>query len=90
MKFFVCRHVSIIYDDSEIVSVCPYPDKRNNSSFVNISPTVVIDTSMERSSRALHHGPPPPQKKKAYLSVSAVMFCKQCLAYAVHSDRCYP
>ena len=26
----------------------------------------------------------------AYLSVSAVMFCKQRLAYAVHIDRCYP
>ena len=25
-------------------------------SFVNISPTLVIDTSMERSSRVLHHG----------------------------------
>ena len=54
---------------------------------------------MERSSRVLHHEPPPPPKKKkkkkkifslqnAYPSVSAVMFCKQCLAYAVHIDWC--
>ena len=28
----------------------------NHLSFVNISPTLVIDTSMERSSRVLHHG----------------------------------
>ena len=27
-------------------------------SFVDISPTLVIDTSMERSSRVLHHGNP--------------------------------
>ena len=30
----------------------------NHHSFVNISPTLVIDTSMERSSRVLHHGNP--------------------------------
>ena len=28
----------------------------NHLSFVNISPTIVIDTSMERSSRVLQHG----------------------------------
>ena len=30
----------------------------NHRSFVNISPTLVIDTSMERSSRVLQHGNP--------------------------------
>ena len=30
----------------------------NHLSFVNISPTFVIDTSMEWSSRVLHHGNP--------------------------------
>ena len=30
----------------------------NHLSFVNISPTLVIDTSMEWSSRVLHHGNP--------------------------------
>ena len=30
----------------------------NHLSFVNISPTLVIDTSMERSLRVLHHGNP--------------------------------
>ena len=30
----------------------------NHLSFVNVSPTLVIDTSMERSSRVLHHGNP--------------------------------
>ena len=37
-------------------SVCPYPEKRNHPSFVNISPTLVIDTLMERSSRVLQQG----------------------------------
>ena len=39
-------------------SVCPHPEKRYHHSFVNISPTLVIDTSMERSSRVLHLGNP--------------------------------
>ena len=43
-------------EEFKIVSVCPYPKKINHSNFVNISPTLVIDTSMERSSRVLHHG----------------------------------
>ena len=46
-----CFHT---YQDSEIVSlsVSPQHEKRNHPSFVNISPTlVIIDTSMERSSR---------------------------------------
>ena len=30
----------------------------NHHSFVKISPTLVIDTSMERPSRVLHHGNP--------------------------------
>ena len=37
-------------------SVCPHPEKRYHHRFVNISPTLMIDTSMERSSRVLHHG----------------------------------
>ena len=45
-------------DDSKTLSVCPHPEKRYHHSFVNISPTLVIDTSMERSSRVLHHGNP--------------------------------
>ena len=48
----------VFKQDPKIVSVCPYPEKRNHHSFVNISPTLVIDTSMERSSRVLHHGNP--------------------------------
>ena len=40
------------------LSVCPHPEKRYHHSFVNISPTLVIDTSMGRSSRVLHHGNP--------------------------------
>ena len=40
------------------VSICPYPEKRNHHSFVNISLTFVIDQSMETSSRVLQHGNP--------------------------------
>ena len=45
-------------------SICPYPEKRNHPVFVNISPTLVIDTSMERSSRVLQHGNPKIWRKK--------------------------
>ena len=43
------------------IEFCPYPDfpyaeKRNRPGFVDISPTLVIDTSTERSSRVLQHG----------------------------------
>ena len=39
-------------------SVCPHPEKRNPLSFVNISPTLIIDASMERFSQVLHNGNP--------------------------------
>ena len=76
-------------EDSKTVSVCPYPEKRNHHSFVDISPTLVIDTSMERSSRVLHHEKKKMDsltKKYAYLNFFAVMFCKQFLAYTLHID----
>ena len=34
----------------------PYAEKKNRPGFVNISPTLVIDTSTERSSRVLQLG----------------------------------
>ena len=34
----------------------PYAGKKNRPGFVNISPTLVIDMSTERSSRVLQHG----------------------------------
>ena len=42
------------------IEFCPYPEfpyaeKKNRPGFVNISPTLVIDTSTERSSRVLQH-----------------------------------
>ena len=45
----------------DAIEFCPYPEfpyaeKRNRPGFVNISPTLVIDTSTERSSRVLQHG----------------------------------
>ena len=72
LKFFVCRHVSMWGFQNRVrlsvrpsvrPSVCPHPEKRNPLSFVNISPTLVIDASMERSSRVLHHGNPKIWKK---------------------------
>ena len=58
-----CFHVTIpkpclSVRPSVCLSVCPHPEKRYHHSFVNISPTLVIDTSMERTSRVLHHGKP--------------------------------
>ena len=50
VRLFVCLSICL--------SVCPHPEKRYHHSFVNISPTLVIDTSMERSSRVLHYGNP--------------------------------
>ena len=38
----------------------------NHLNFVNISPTLVTDSSMERSSRVLHHGK---QKNSIYASI---------------------
>ena len=53
----MCRHVSVWgFQNRVSLSICPYPEKRNHRIFVNISPTIVIDTSMDRSSRVLQHG----------------------------------
>ena len=54
VRLSVCPSVRL----SVCLSVCPHPEKRYHHSFVNISPTLVIDTSMERSSRVLRHGNP--------------------------------
>ena len=59
MKFFVCRHVSMWgFQNRVCLSVPRLPEWRSHHSFVNISPTLTIDTSMERSSREVHHGNP--------------------------------
>ena len=55
----MCRHFSMWgFQIRVCLSVCQHPEKRSHHSFVNISPTFVIDTSMEMSSRVLHHGNP--------------------------------
>ena len=58
VRLSVCPSVCLSVRLSVCPSVCPHPEKRYHHSFVNISPTLVIDTSMERSSRVLHHGNP--------------------------------
>ena len=74
------------------------PKYSNHLRFVNISPTVVIDTSMERFSRVLQHGNTHIKKIDLQLkmptfvfllTIYTVMFCKQFLSYTVHIDRCY-
>ena len=50
-----CFHMRI---PKPCLSVCPYPEKKNQTGFVNINPTLVVDTSMDRSSRVLQHGTP--------------------------------
>ena len=90
MKYFVCRVDIFPCDDSEIVSVCPYPDKRNHPSFVNISPTVVIDKSMEMSSRVLQHRNPKnwfSLKKSLNWILTCILACAEVLKYP--SDRQY-
>ena len=63
---FLCADM-FPYEDSKTVSVrlsiCLYPGKRNYPGFVNISPTLVIDTSMERSSQVLQYWNPKIKKK---------------------------
>ena len=44
-------------------------------SFVNISPTLVIDTSMECSSRVLHHGNPEMWKFSKKFEIDEIEFC---------------
>ena len=55
---YVCLSVCLSICPSVHLSVCPHPEKRYHHSFVNTSPTLVFDTSMEMSSRVLHHGNP--------------------------------
>ena len=43
---------------SKKFEICLLTKSWNHLGFVNISPKLVIDTSMERSSRVLHHGNP--------------------------------
>ena len=49
VEFFLCADM-FPCEDSTIASVCT-----SRTIFVNISPTLLIDTSMERSSRVLQH-----------------------------------
>ena len=73
-------------EDSKTVSVCPYPEKRNYLGFVNISPTLVIDTSMERSSWVLHHGNP-----KIWFFFSNKAEIELCLPSSVTGEvYCFP
>ena len=84
LKFFVCRHVSMWGFQNRVclsvrpsvrLSVCPHPEKRNPLSFVNISPTLVIDTSMEWSTRVLHHGNPEMWKIFRKFEIDEIEFC---------------
>ena len=52
------QKIWIFFQKSSKFKICLLTKSWNHLSFVNISPTLVIDTSMERSSRVLHHGNP--------------------------------
>ena len=72
-----CFHVRI---PKPCLSVCPYPENRNHPVFVNISPTLVIDTSMERSSRVLQHGKPKNWfffSKSLKLNLTCILTCAE-------------
>ena len=58
VEHFVCRHVSIRGFQNRVCLSVRTPRKEIALSFVNISPTLVIDTSMEKSSWVLQHGNP--------------------------------
>ena len=70
---------------SVCLSVCPHPEKRYHHSFVNISLTLLIDTSMERSPRV--HTPWKPRNVNFFqkvrnwrnwiLSVPRVSVCRE-------------
>ena len=52
------RKFDFSFQKSSKFEICCLMKSWNHLSFVNISPTLVIDTSMERFSRVLHHGNP--------------------------------
>ena len=71
----VCPSVRLSVRLSVRPSVCPHPEKKNPLSFVNISPTLVSDTSMERSSRVLDHGNPKMWKFFRKFGIDEIEFC---------------
>ena len=109
--FILCLCTKIFFPSScrvfrvsqviEIVFVCPYPEKRNYLTFVNISPTVVIDTSMARGFPVLQHGN---QKSdftrnkmlnrvfllSCFVNNFQLMLCTLIvlLSYAIHKNSC--
>ena len=53
----------------------PYPKKRNHFGFIYISPTLLIDTSMERSSQVLQHGDPKLYIFSKKFKIDRIEFC---------------
>ena len=91
LNFLVCRHVSMWGFQNRVclsirppvrLSVClcvPQKRKRNHHSVVNISPTLVIATPMEKSSRVLHHGNPKTWIfSKKFKNEFWIVFCLTC------------
>ena len=66
--------------DIDKIEFYPYPEKRNRPGFIDISPTLVIDTSMERSSRVLQHGNPNFFQKSFKLNFDLCQRAEFCLA----------
>ena len=65
-----------------VLSVRSYPEKIGHPIFVNVSPTLVIDTPMERSSRVLQHEKPKiwiSFQKKSKLNLTCILTCAEVL-----------
>ena len=60
---------------SKKFEICLLTKSWNHLSFVNMSPTLVIDTSMERSSRVQHHGNPEIWKFFKKFEIDEIEFC---------------
>ena len=57
-EYYTMETRKIEFFFSKKFEICLLTKSWNHLSFVNISPTLVIDTSMKRFSRVLHHGNP--------------------------------
>ena len=69
---FLCTTCFYVRITKLCLSICLHPGKRNPSDFINISPTVVIDVRIERSSQVLQHGNP---KLFFFFKIRQIEFC---------------
>ena len=73
-QFFFFFFFSRKFEIDEI-EFCQYLEKRNRPGFVDICPTLVIDASMERSSRVLQHWNPKSWIFSENFKIDEIEFC---------------